>query len=132
MAGCIRTGLGVFLLVMIAAVGTLAQQPSGSTQDGVFTEAQANRGAEVAQSVCSECHTARYFQGAFFTLWEGATLKELYDLIRGTMPEGNPGSLSARRYTDVLAYILDLNYMPRGRRELNSRNLDILIERGKR
>ena len=132
MAGCIRTGLGVFLLIMIAAVGTSAQQPSGSTQDGVFTEAQANRGAAVVQAACTECHSASYFQGAFFTLWEGATLKELYDLIRGTMPEGNPGSLSARRYTDVLAYILDLNYMPRGRRELNSRNLDILIDRGKR
>ena len=131
MTGRIGIGIGACLLMSLAALDGSAQEPSRSTVDGVFTEAQSTRGATVMEAVCSECHSDSYFQGAFYSSWEGATLKELYDLIRGTMPEGAEGSLSARRYTDVLAYILDLNYMPRGRRELSSRSLDILIERGK-
>ncbi len=35
-----------------------------------------------------------------------------------TMPEDDPGSLSAQEYADVLAYILQLNDLPAGGVEL--------------
>ena len=43
---------------------------------------------------------------------------ELFDFTVGNMPEDAPGSLSAQRYADVLAYVLKLNNLPPGEREL--------------
>jgi hypothetical protein len=51
------------------------------------------------------------------------------------MPRDKPGSLSARAYTDVAAYILQANKFPGGSRELDRdpRVLEqIVIERSKK
>ena len=41
-------------------------------------------------------------------------LLELYELIRTTMPDSNPGALSRDEYAGTLAYILKLNGVPAG------------------
>jgi hypothetical protein len=51
------------------------------------------------------------------------------------MPKDKPGSLSARMYTDVAAYILQSNKFPSGSRELDrdAKALEqILIERSRK
>ena len=43
------------------------------------------------------------------------------------MPSDDPGSLSTRQYSDIVAYILSVNEFPAGQKELD-REMDSLNE----
>jgi mono/diheme cytochrome c family protein len=82
---------------------------------GLYSEVQAQRGLEVFTAVCSECHEVEDLTNEDFRLnWDGTTLYELYDNIRTTMPDENPGTLTPQQYIDVTAYVLQLNKLPAG------------------
>jgi alcohol dehydrogenase (cytochrome c) len=90
--------------------------------DGVFSAAQAAAGRAVYARSCAACHGARFepapgtppLQGAaFLANWRGRTLGELHAKVR-TMPPGAAGSLPARDYLAVLAYLLEANGFPAG------------------
>jgi mono/diheme cytochrome c family protein len=81
----------------------------------VYTEAQAARGKEVFTAVCAECHEVEDLTNDDFRQnWDGTTLYELFDNIRTTMPDENPGTLPPQQYVDVTAYLLQLNKLPAG------------------
>ena len=81
----------------------------------MYTEEQATAGGDVFTKVCSECHEKKDMTSADFkTKWGGRPLLELYELVRTTMPDGNPGSLSRTEYANALAYVLKLNGLPAG------------------
>src|SRR5689334_18408939 len=99
-------------LLRLAALATAAwagaaypQAASGpSVWDGVYTERQARRGAEVYARECAECHgpTLKESDGApplaapeFLATWNGFSAADLYERIRKTMPVSAPGKLSA-------------------------------------
>ena len=50
----------------------------------------------------------------------GRTAFDLFDQIKTTMPDDNPGGLSVQQYTDVVAYIFKINGMPAGTDSLSS------------
>lgn len=82
---------------------------------GLYSESQAQRGLEVFTAVCSECHEIEDLTNEDFRLnWDGTTLYELFDNIRTTMPDENPGTLTPQQYIDVTAYVLQLNKLPAG------------------
>src|SRR5208282_5526805 len=101
----------IFLLAAIAApLGLLrAQAPeaeSRSVWDGVYTEDQAKRGEPVYSKECASCHGAMLTGGesappltggAFLANWNGLTLGDLFDRIRKTMPQSNPGRLTRQQ-----------------------------------
>jgi quinoprotein glucose dehydrogenase len=106
-------------LLMVAAVVTNAQAPTKSTNDGVYTAEQAERGKKLFNEKCSGCHETSRFSGAsFHEEWDGKALKEIWDIASGTMPEDNPGSLKQQEYADILAYFLSLNEYATGDAEL--------------
>ncbi len=83
--------------------------------EGVFTAAQAARGARTFDEVCAGCHDSGEFAGARFRLgWVDRSVGELFDIISTLMPEGDPGSLSPGEYAAVVAYLLQLNGYPAG------------------
>jgi len=95
------------------------QAPTKSTNDGVYTTAQGERGQKVFSEKCTACHEPSRFSGeAFHESWDNKPLKELWDVASGTMPEDNPGSLKQQEYADILAYFLSLNAYPPGEAEL--------------
>ena len=106
-----------FVLALCAPLGP-GQERSRTTQDGVYTAKQAERGKESYRQACSGCHALDWYRGDAMKPWAGAPLDNLYDLIATTMPQSNPGSLKRREYVDLLAYILSLNDMPAGSEEL--------------
>jgi hypothetical protein len=59
--------------------------------------------------------------------WEGEALSEPFTLIRTTMPENAPGTLSREEYVAIFAYILRLAGAPSGPSALSS-NADGLAE----
>ena len=66
--------------------------------------------------------------GAFLGGWSGDPLSELLLFVRDTMPQDDPGGLSEMDYSDVLAYILQVNEFPAGDAELDSDLEQIHIE----
>lgn len=107
---------GMAWLVAVSAVG--AQAPARTVNDGVYSSGQASRGQALFQSICTTCHdTGRFTGDEFVTSFSGKPLSELFKAVQ-TMPEDNPGSLSAQQYGDVIAFFLSLNKFPTGSDEL--------------
>lgn len=110
---------GTTLALTVGAVALNGQTPQKSTNDGVYTAAQAGRGKEVFESKCTTCHEPARFAGdTFLDAWSGKPLKDVWDVASGTMPEDNPGSLKPQEYGDIMAYFLQLNAFPIGEGEL--------------
>jgi cytochrome c len=91
--------------------------------DGVYSPAQAERGARIYKDQCETCHAADMRGGpgargvvglAFQFLWQDKSLGELFEALRTKMPPGQPGTLSDQEYIDVLAAILQGNALPAG------------------
>jgi len=115
----------------LAAAEPQAQDTPRSVWDGVYTEAQAERGASAYAQNCSKCHgaslaglgEAKPLTGPeFLSIWNGLTLGDLFDRSRKTMPLDKPASLSRDTYADIVAYVLKFNGFPAGGAELDRRS----------
>jgi S-disulfanyl-L-cysteine oxidoreductase SoxD len=116
MINVVLAASGLTWALAVAAVS--AQAPAKTVNDGVYSSGQASRGQAVFQSICTTCHAPDRFTGTeFVTAWSGKNLTELFKALQ-SMPEDNPGSLSAQQYGDVLAYFLSLNKFPAGADDL--------------
>jgi len=109
------------------AATALVAQTSRTAWDGVYTDAQAARGAALYTAQCANCHGATLggveaapaLTGTVFLgTWDGVSLGELAERIRVSMPQTDPGSLSRRETADVLAYMLQAGRFPAGAAEL--------------
>jgi mono/diheme cytochrome c family protein len=98
-----------------------------TTWDSVYSPAQAERGEAFYGSACARCHQATLGGAdqspalagpAFLEKWDGLSLSLLHDRIRLTMPSGNPGIHTRQEVTDVIAYLLNYNAFPVGKKEL--------------
>jgi mono/diheme cytochrome c family protein/sugar lactone lactonase YvrE len=116
--------------IILAAGVPFAQDATRSVWDGVYTEAQAQRGQAAYAQSCVRCHgpglagvgEAKPLTGPeFLSNWNGLTLADLFDRTRTTMPIDNPRSLSAETYADILAYVLKYDGFPAGKTELDHR-----------
>jgi 2-iminobutanoate/2-iminopropanoate deaminase len=111
----------LWLVALPSATATLsAQQPAGRV-DAVgaaavtFSDEQADRGDQVFSRVCAQCHTRKDMASPDFRLkWNGQTAYDLFNLVRTTMPDSAPGSLSQDSYANVTAYLMKLNGMRAG------------------
>jgi len=112
----------VTLLFAMVPWTTVAQDRENgakkSTLDGVYTEQQARRGAQIYENICAKCHDQNEFMEPLMQSWTGAPISMLLFEITALMPEDQPGSLEPVEYADVLAYILELNGLPPGQAEL--------------
>ena len=100
-----------------------------SVRTGIYTAEQALRGQQQYDVFCVGCHgpemegagadVPALADTAFLQEWTGRTLGDLFDLIKMTMPENAPGTLSDRAYADLLAYILQANRFPAGSQSLD-------------
>ena len=97
--------------------------------DGIYTEAQAERGRASYQQTCVSCHrddlrgdsTAPSLVGeSFLFLWGDMEVGSLSARIEKVMPPERPGSLPAQAYTDIVAFILQKNAFPAGSAELGA------------
>lgn len=128
----VTTGAGLLVGALVLGVGSAATsfaQNGTSTMDGVFTDAQATRGAALSTAQCAVCH-GDTLQGTdigpglagkdFKLTWSGRSLFELFDKIKSTMPANAPGDLTPAQTTDLVAHILKLNEFPTGSADLGN------------
>jgi mono/diheme cytochrome c family protein len=115
-------------LVLAVAVSAAAQSAGsvGTVWQGVYTEAQAERGLSEYVTHCARCHRDdlsgynNILQGRrFMEKYRESSLHLLFDKTRTTMPRGAPGSLSDNAYVDIVSYLLKVNEFPAGTRELS-------------
>ena len=107
-------------LAIAAGLSHCAEQLPQTSADGIFTTAQADRGAALFGQHCARCHSIQEFTGpAFNTVWAGTPASALYLRIANTMPMDQPGSLGTEQTTALLAHILDSNGMPSGNQPLS-------------
>src|SRR5579862_6888353 len=99
---------------VVAAPGAAAQ-PGKSAADGIYTAAQATRGAALFTEHCAPCHgvdlTGTDFgpgltDGELLARWRNRSVGDLFALMRSTMPLTSPGGLTASQNADLLAFIL--------------------------
>ena len=116
-----RNPLPVFVTLFAATLLTVlsAQAPAAkTTKAGVYSAPQAARGEQTYMSTCVSCHPPATYKGAVFLNWQGRSLGDLLAFLSEKMPKNDPGSLSAKEYTQVMAFLLKLNGMPAGPAEL--------------
>ena len=120
-----------FFLITVTATGATlavatlrdAQADTATKKKGWYTAARANRGHQLYNNYCAECHMPD-LTGAmgpalkgeqFLTAWGARTLGDLLLFEHQTMPAVNPGSVSDSQIADITAYILMKNGFPAGK-----------------
>ncbi|HUG28177.1 MAG TPA: cytochrome c [Gemmatimonadales bacterium] len=109
------------LMAMLSTPVWAQSRPDSTVAAAVatYTSNQAQRGQATYQRNCLACHTAAAYTGvAFRRAWAGRSPFEIWELIRTTMPQDNPGRLKPAEYADIVAYMLRLNGYPAGAEEL--------------
>ena len=106
---------------------TLVGQTPRTVWEGVYSDAQATRGAALYTQRCATCHggTLGGVEAAppltgpvFMGTWDGVPLGDLAERIRVSMPQDNPGSLSRAQTAELIAYILQVGKFPSGGNDL--------------
>lgn len=131
-----RVNLASAVLALVAAgvvfTTALAAQAPKTVWDGVYTTAQATRGAVLFDAECAACHgpsgagggmAAPLVGAAFSANYDGLTVGDLFDRNRSTMPPGKEGQLSAEQNADIAAFMLQFNAFPAGEKELPAQGM---------
>jgi mono/diheme cytochrome c family protein len=114
--------LTAFVAFFWAIVALNAQEKT--VDQGVYTNAQAARGAKTFETNCTSCHrepggTAPILAGERFAKSFGdATLQTVFTTIKTTMPRNAPGTLNDAEYVDIVAHLLRINSYADGMSEL--------------
>jgi mono/diheme cytochrome c family protein len=116
-----------FALVTTIALSSVSAQngAKGTSNDGVFTKAQADRASAQFTKMCADCHAftvaGRKKPGdivlggpLFLKAWNGRTLDEMVTTIVMTMPSDGSGEVTEPEGLDLVAYILQQNGYPAG------------------
>ena len=116
------------LLFLASATASLVtaqtSNPRKTVWEGVYTEAQAARGATAFSQSCAGCHAlaaegkAPLVGDPFWKSFAQKTVADLLDFVSSNMPNGTPGSLNESTYRDIVALMLKSNGFPAGTNEL--------------
>jgi quinoprotein glucose dehydrogenase len=118
------------LLLALVVLFAFQEQKPVSVWDGVYTAEQAKRGADLYANNCGSCHGLELnggesapplTGGEFMSNWNGLTLGDLFERIRGSMPADRPGTLTREQTTNILAHILRVSQFPTGTADLSTR-----------
>ena len=124
----------ILCVTVTAGFGSISAQKSKTQWDGVYTAEQAKRGQAQYQDKCSSCHgpdltggemAPALTGGDFATNWNDLSVGDLFERIRISMPQNNPGSLSRAQNAEVVAFILQKGSYPAGTEELSGQT-DVL------
>jgi mono/diheme cytochrome c family protein len=95
--------------------------------DGVYSDAQAARGKVLYDAQCAFCHQSdlrgqgfapALVEDAFASRWQDGNLGDLLTIVKVTMPQDKPASLTDDENAAIVAYLLQANRYPAGEQEL--------------
>ncbi len=100
-----------------AAPTSAKPTPAATGAAPQYTAAQATAGKTAFDADCAVCHGNTLTNGtmgpplageSFRELWGGQSVRALFDAARA-MPPANPGSLPDQTYSNIVAYLLQMN-----------------------
>jgi mono/diheme cytochrome c family protein len=112
-----------------AAVPNAQGAAAGSVWDGVYTDAQAARGKALSDAQCAFCHSPdlrgqgfapALIEDTFASRWQDGNLGDLFTIVKATMPQDKPASLTDDEYAAIVAYLLQANRYPAGKQDLRA------------
>lgn len=119
----------LWMMAMTLASPAPQAEQGQSTTSGVYTEAQATRGATTYTKACSSCH-GNQLEGdgfapalsgpEFMANWTGTTVGDLFERIRVSMPPGQESTVTSQEKADIVGFLLKSNKYPAGETELGN------------
>ncbi len=122
----VMVAAGTLVAAGVLALGTVSAQQQVPAWNGIYSEAQATRGAKVYQDHCLRCHGKDLAGGnlapaaggpAFVAKWQSRPVRELFGYVQTRMPYTNPNQLTFQQNADVVAYMLSYSKVPAGTKE---------------
>jgi mono/diheme cytochrome c family protein len=125
-------------VVLMLGIGTMSGYEYPAAQDastgrtvwdGVYAEAQAERGKAVYEQHCAFCHLSdlqgqgfapALVEDTFTQRWQDGNLGDLVTIVKVSMPQDKPASLTDAEYAEIVAYLLKSNKYPGGDQELRA------------
>jgi mono/diheme cytochrome c family protein len=116
----------VIMMTAMALLAGLGAAQARTIWNGVYSDAQADRGHTMYMQNCSRCHGVNLWGtyeipplvGRFMPYYSGSNLDALFDYISTAMPLDHPGMLPASVNADIVAYLLKANDVPSGAKDL--------------
>src|SRR5262245_57306771 len=125
---------GVVWAGIVLSVGLVSRVPAAqnttprrNVSEGVYTEEQAERGKAAYDTQCSSCHLSdlsgqgfapALVEDMFKSRWQEGNVGDLFTVVKQTMPQDKPGSLTDKEYVEIVAFLLKSNRYPAGTQEL--------------
>lgn len=128
----VRSFVSAMVVVSIFAIVVLSRSVDATQSQvvpqGVYAIEQAHRGLTIYKDACESCHGSSLDGGSapplvgddFVSVWEKRPLSEVFNKIRNTMPQNDPGKLKGEQVAEILAYILQSNKLPAGQAALSA------------
>jgi mono/diheme cytochrome c family protein len=125
-----------------AVIGSAGPMDQQTTNDGIYTRAQADGAKAQFDAVCAQCHAFKVAlkkqandlplgDEPFFKKWEGRALDELVTLIVMTMPNDGSAVVNDEEALNLLAYVLQQNGFQAGASPLTKEGAAAVIARPK-
>ncbi len=108
-SGYCKVRLFLFLLLLSGAL----RGESPSLSSGIYSEHQAERGADLYFVHCAHCHLPSFYTNVDVA-WNGMSVLDFYYKVSGSMPADNPRNLSQSEYLNIVAWVLAVNGYPSG------------------
>lgn len=134
---------GALVLSTSVVVRASIPEPQKTTNDAVYSKAQADGAKAQFDKICAECHAftvAEKKQAAdlplgdepFLKKWEGKALDELISIIVLTMPNDGSAIVSEAEALNLMAYVLQQNGFPAGAAPLTKETAATVLARPKK
>ena len=135
-AGSLAAWAAAFSLAGTPAEGSAQTR---TTNDGIYTKAQADRAKKQYDRMCADCHpftvAARkkpkdlpLGDEPFVQSWTGRSVGEMVTLIALTMPNDGSATVTEAEAVDLVAYILQRNGYPAGKKPLTRETASALLQ----
>jgi len=133
----------VWASVLALAAAPFAVARQATTNDGIYSKAQADAAKPQFDKLCAECHAFTVAakkqekdlplgDEPFLKKWEGRGLDELATIIVTTMPNDGSAIVSDDETLNLLAYILQRNGFAPGASPLTKASATAVIARPKK
>ena len=108
----------VILLNFFLVIGTQAIGEERLALDDLFSEEQAQKGANLFVKNCTQCHSSNQAIEFMYSRWTGKSLEKFVSHIGKTMPPESIGALKSQDYLDITAYLLHESGVKSGQRAI--------------
>jgi quinoprotein glucose dehydrogenase len=118
-------GATVICLFGLMGLGAAAQDKP-KIWEGIYTDAQADRGKAVFDVRCAHCHGDDLVGGdgpsligaSFIRSWASRYVDRLFKKVQTRMPADDPTLATDKEKLDIVTYLLRMNGFPAGKNEL--------------